>query len=125
MKSGQELRSNQGVPPISKYKARSNVRKTKAQLDREIADFIAAQKQHPSIRREQRFGDDAQLKALWLKHVSRDLRTLDIDRLRDTVQRAIKIVKAGLRMRRPEATRDLLSDLQRDLAEIERIRVRR
>jgi len=103
----------------------AHARKTKAQLDREIADFIAAQEQHPSIRLEQRFGEDARLKALWLKHVSRDLRAIDIDRLHDAVQSAIKIVKAGLRTRRPEASRDALADLRRDLAEIERIRVRR
>lgn len=101
-------------------------RKTKAQLDREIAEFIAHREQaQPAPAGTSAQRDASRLRNLWTKHVSFDTRGIDVDRLHDVIRREVQVVKKGLATRRPEASRGLLTELRNDLATVGRIRNRR
>lgn len=105
-----------------------HARKTKAQLDREIAEILAASEPDPAVPRsaaERDLRDASRLNALWKKHVSFETRNIDVDRLHDVVRREIKIVKKGLATGTPQATRGLLTELRNDLREIGSIKKRR
>src|SRR5574342_249936 len=96
------------------------VRKTKAQLDREIAEFVAERERSmppiPRSAEERAVRDAARLRELWLKHVSSDTRDLDIDRLHDILRREMQVAKRGIAT--GQITRGLLTELRAELAEV-------
>jgi molybdenum cofactor biosynthesis enzyme MoaA len=98
--------------------------KTKAQLDREIAEFIS-ESARPTPAGSMTARDAAKLRELWLKHVSLDAHAIDPDRLYDVVRRSVQVVKTGLKTGRPEASRALLTEMRNDLSEVGRIKKRR
>jgi hypothetical protein len=105
---------------------RNHATKNKAQLDREVAEFIAARGESALPSSEPRaVRDAAKLRELWMKHVSLDAHTIDLDRLYDVVRRSVKAAKTLLATGRPEASRALLTELRNDLSEVGRLKKRR
>ena len=102
-------------------------RKTKAQLDREIAEFVAERERSsppiPRTSHERALRDAARLSELWTKHVSASTVGLDIDRLHDVLRREVRVAKRGVAT--GQVSRGLLTELRSELAEVGSMRKRR
>ena len=105
----------------------SHARKTKAQLDREIAEFVAERERSmppiPRSTHERALRDASRLSELWTKHVSSSTVGLDVDRLYDTLRREVQVAKKGIRT--GQVSRGLLTELRSELAEVGSMRKRR
>ncbi|HSX22525.1 MAG TPA: hypothetical protein VLE97_07115 [Gaiellaceae bacterium] len=102
-------------------------RKTKAQLDREIAQFVSEREQSlppiPRTSHERALRDASRLSELWTKHVSASTVGLDVDRLHDVLRREVQVAKRGVAT--GQVSRGLLTELRSELAEVGSMRKRR